>query len=175
MLMTGQHEDTHNVLIVAANKWAYDSYTNYSAYVCQPGRYFRPGVVRLGFFKDNVIQREFPEILARRGHVSITEEAAANLRSSGDPEDARFAKVVKNLIADGEIAPSYQIFLLSGPEDSRTLRIPHLIRNTKRGKSGHPVAWTQKHGYVSEAALRRNPETTTELDEWTAGMNPKDD
>ena len=164
MPVAGKNQDIDNVLVVGADRWAYDCFQNYSAYVCQAGRYFRPGATRLGFYKDGAIQPEFPEILARRGYVSITDETAQGLGSSGDPQDAQFAKVVESLIADGKYDPSHQIVLLSPPADPRTMRIAHPIRNTKHAATGRVVAWTRKHDYVPEAAILKEPETTTELD-----------
>jgi hypothetical protein len=167
--MVGTNQDTRDVLVVAGNKWAYDCYGTYSAYITQPGRHFRPEVERMGYYANGAIQREFPTILARRDHVALTQQTVRDLRSSGDTQDAQFAEVVEQLIADGIEGRTEQIFLLSGPEDPRTLRISDPIRNTERAASGRRTAWTQGRRYVHEVVLLTGPQTTRELAARAAG------
>ncbi|HEU5431989.1 MAG TPA: hypothetical protein VFU81_10010, partial [Thermomicrobiales bacterium] len=112
----------HDVLLVAAGKWAYACFTDfarsdregqYTAYICQAGRSFRSDVERLGYYVNGAIRPEFPLIFARRDHVDLTPQTAREFRSSGDLEDARFAAIVEQAMIDPHPGPVEQIFLLS--------------------------------------------------------------
>lgn len=167
--MAGWPQDQRDVVVVAANRWAYDCFWKYSAYICQAGRSFRPDVDRLGYYAKGAIQCEFPTILARRDHVDLTPQSVRDLRASGDAQDAQFADVVERLVADGHCDRAEQIFLVTGAEDPRTLRIAHPIRNSERAPSGRRIAWVRGHRYVPEAALLAAPQTTGELAARIAG------
>jgi hypothetical protein len=165
-------EDDRDVLIVAGSDWAYDCFTRFAArddsgrftaYICQAGRRFRPDVERLGYYAHGAIRPELPAILARRDHVALTAQTARAWRSTGDPVDARFATIVERAMNDQHPGPVEQIFLLTSPDDPRTLQLDHPIRNTERASSGRRIAWTRGHRYVPESVLLTNPETTGEL------------
>lgn len=153
----------HNVLIVAAGKWAYHCFWSYAAYVCQADRSFRHDVDRLGYYAHGAIQAEFPTILARRSHVEFTPDNVRRLRATGYHQDAAFATVIERMLADGRDQVPGQVFLLSGPDDPQTLRIAEPIRNDTRSATGRVTAWTQGQRYVSEAALRACPKTASQL------------
>jgi hypothetical protein len=131
-------------------------------------------VDRLGYYVGGAIRPEFPLILARRDSVALTPQTARELRLSGDPQDARFAAIVEQTLADPHPGPVEQIFLLSGPRDPRTLRISKPIRNTARAESGRHIAYVRGQRYVSEAALLSEPETTGELDARMATASASD-
>ena len=77
----------------------------------------------------------------------------------------RLGGSIDELLADSPRTPgdSYQVFLLSRPEDERTLVLPHPIRNTTRDHKGKPWAWTLSQRYIRSDLLERAPETTDEL------------
>lgn len=158
-MSSGLRED-RNVLIVAASKWAYHCFHRYSAYICQPDRHFRSESIRLGYYADREIMPEFPRILLRRSRIAITQETVKTLRASGSWQDAAFAVIVEELVADGRHGTESQIFLLTGPNDPQTLRIAQPIRHAT---SGRGTAWTQGQRYVSETAILAEPPTTAAL------------
>jgi hypothetical protein len=67
------------------------------------------------------------------------------------------------LLGDGprEEGKQYQVFLLSGPEDPDTVRLPQPITNDTVAESGRPWAWTMSQRYVSLAGLTRPGVTVT--------------
>lgn len=183
--MAGTNDD-RDVLIVAGSDWAYPCFTgyamtddhgNFTAYICQAGRSFRPEVDRLGYYANGAIQPELPAILARRDHVALAPQTARAWRATGDSVDARFAAIVERAMVeramgDRHPGPVEQIFLLSGPDDPRTVRIGRPISNTERTPAGRRIAWTRGHRYVAESVLLTNPETTGELTARVAERTP---
>lgn len=147
-----------DVVIVAAGR-AHGMYKRHSAYVCQEGRSFREGLKRLGFYTNQAIQPELPQILARRDGLTLVPEASEELRATGDSTDAGFADVIDALLRDqpDQKGDHRQIFLLTPMDDSRTLHLPHPIRH--EGQS----AWVQAQRYAKSDSLERAPETTSDL------------
>ena len=158
-----EREPERNVVVVAANRAAYDEYNRFNAYMCQTGRSFRNTTERMGFYRFSEIQPEFPAILHRRDHIQWTPETAAALRARSGPFDTEIADLIDRVLAAArvrEVGEFNQVILLSPPDDDRTLRLPAPIRHHGSGRGS---AWTRGTRYVAEAALRRNPSTTTEL------------
>lgn len=147
-----------DVVIVAAGK-AYDLYKKHSAYICQEGRSFRDGLRRLGFYTNQAIQPEVPEIVARRDHLDLTPEEVDALRKAGGEHDVEFADLIDSLLQDDpdRKGERRQIFLLTTPSDPRTLRLPQAIPH--EGTS----AWVQKHRYVKSDLLEKGPARTADL------------
>ncbi len=151
--------------VVVAARAAYPEYGRHSAYVCQAGRAFRKGLKRMAFYTSGEIQREVPEILANRDPVVFSAEEAKRYSASDDHTDQTIGRLIDGLLADSPRTPgeSYQVFLLSGRDDQRTLVLPYPIRNTTRDHKGKPWAWTLSQRYIRSDLLERAPETTDEL------------
>lgn len=149
--LLGTPDDT---VIVAASR-AYDEYLKYGAYVCQPGRSFRQGLQRLGFYRHKRIEREVPRILHVRDNVDITPDSEAEL-DGGDEHDQALAALIGALLAD-DARPDgsvNKIFLLEEP--ARAHLLPSPVRHETSG------AWTQGQRYTSFDALEE-AETTEDL------------
>ena len=148
-----------DVVIVAAGRTAYE-YLQYNLYVCQVGRSFRPYLERMGFYKTKAIQREVPSILWRRDYLDLSDEFASDLTAGTDAEEREVGQALLAALKDGyfDEPKQHQIFLLSAPDDDRTLTLADLIAH--HGRSG----WTQKQRYVSSEILSANPETTADLE-----------
>jgi hypothetical protein len=157
-----------DVVIVAA-RHAYPEYRDIGAYICQPGRSFRDGLKRMGFYYGGAIQPEIPAIRYRRDNVIFSSENTADLRHQGNAMDAELATLIERLTADGlrTSGQPYQVFLLSPADDAETLHLAHPIRNTKVDRKGNPWAWTLGQGYARSTVLERNPPTTSELEAWS--------
>jgi hypothetical protein len=130
--MASERQDSRDVLIVAANKWAYYCFWNYSAYICQAGRSFRQDVDRIGYYVNREIRPEFPLILARRDHVPFNYETARKLRLLGNPYDMAFAEIIERSKREGRDDIPGQVFLLSG----QTIRLPFGLRSRSKIRSG---------------------------------------
>ena len=153
--LLGAPED---VVIVAAGT-AYPFYQQHGLYVCQAGRSFSADVKRMGFYRGKAIQREVPEILWHGDGFDISAESIAALAAGDDSAGRSTAGALRDAVEQGamEMGWQAQVFLLSTPDDDRTLTLDHPIAHRKRG------AWTQNQRYVSSDALRAGPETTEDL------------
>lgn len=154
--LLGSPED---VVIVAAGT-AYPFYQRYRLYVCQAGRSFSADVKRMGFYRGKAIQREVPEILWHGDGFDISAESIAALAAGDDSAGRSTAGALRDAVERGamEMGWQAQVFLLSAPDDGRTLKLSSPIL--------HPggTAWTQKQRYVSSEALQAEPATTEELE-----------
>lgn len=168
-----------DTVIVAANKLAYDEYRRLSAYICQPAsspgsqktRTFRPDLQRLGFYRNKQIEPEIARIIKHYPSVPFTSEEAVRLQDDEDPSSSRLGQVIEKTLAEGgrHPGPYQQVFLLTGPNDPETLRLPQPILHQA------PFAWTQHQRYTLEAALNTFPKTTEELAAAVASVAPVSD
>jgi hypothetical protein len=162
----------HDDVVVVAARVAYGEYLDHATYVCQPGRSFRDGLTRLGFYAKGAIQPEVPRIIHREEQVPFSDAEVERRRASTDPNDQRIAEVIETSVANGTRQPaeSYQVFLLSLPDARDTMVLSRPILNTKRAASGRPWAWTLQQRYVSSKQLADPAVNTTEdLDGTTGG------
>lgn len=157
---------TSDVLIVAA-RTAYPDYLQHGSYLCQPDRKFQ-SVSRIGFYTDQMIQIEVPQILVHRPSVTFTRSEADRLLASPDESDRAIGRhVVSRLGAHASPeGATNEVFLLSPADDPRTLRLARPIRNTKLDRNEKSAPWTYgQPRYLRSDVLMRGFETTTDLDE----------
>jgi hypothetical protein len=154
-----------DVVIVAARE-AYPEYQEVSAYVCQPGRAFAGGITHLGFYAQGAIRPEIARIVYREDNVTFSSQEADARADSGSDHDQQMADVIRRLLDDGPRTEgnAYQVFLLSGPDEPGTVKLPQAIVNTTKAASGRSWAWTLGQRYTSLESLLTHPATTTELD-----------
>jgi hypothetical protein len=148
---------TDDTVIVAARE-AYGYYLRHGAYICQANRSFKPDLARLGFYLGKEIRPELPSILARRKQVLFSPDEAERLEVDGGAEDAGLAAVIREALLEGdrEEDTSHDVFLLSPPDDPRTLLLAQAVAHVDRG------AWTQQQRYTSVERLR-SARTTRDL------------
>ena len=146
-----------DVAIVAAGS-AYPFYRRNGLYICQPNR-IRKGIAHIGFYTAKAIQQEVPAILFRRDSVEISREAAVAFSGRDDPLERAAGETLVSAIDSGDLSVGWegQVFLLSAPDDDRTLTLHHPIAHRDRG------AWTQNQRYVASDILRAGPSTTEDL------------
>lgn len=63
---------THDDVVVVAAGIAHGEYLESSAYICQPDRFFRPGLTHLGFYAGGVVQPQIARIHAQESRVLFT-------------------------------------------------------------------------------------------------------
>ena len=162
----GLLEPEEDVVVVAARR-AWPEYLAHAAYMCQAGRSFRVGLSRMAFYAEGAIQPQLPRILAHRDNVEMTREAAKALLASNDPEEAEFGRLLERVFDEGTRpeGPPEQIFLLSPPDDERTMVLPHPVRNTNLDRNGRPTTWVQGQRYTRSDVLATGPATTDELEQ----------
>lgn len=145
--------DNDEVVIVAA-RFAYPEYLRRGVYICQAERAFRDGLTHLGFYAEGAIQTHVPCIEHREDVVSFT-SAEADRRRAGSSTDRLIGEAIEMDLSEGprEEGKQYQVFLLTGPNDPRTVRLSSPIVNDTLSESGRRWAWTLGQRYVGLADL----------------------
>ncbi|MEU5859267.1 hypothetical protein ABZ799_28480 [Nocardiopsis dassonvillei] len=153
-LFEAERLTSHDDVVVVAAGIAHGEYPESSAYICQPDRFFRPGLTHLGFYAGGAIQPQIARIHARESRVRFT-YPETNLRKRQRRNEARIGQVIRWALDTGarEEGEEYMVFLLSGPEDDATVRLSAPIVNDKVASTGRPWAWTMNQAYTSLTAL----------------------
>jgi hypothetical protein len=106
---------------------------------------------------------------SRSRRAILPEPPARSAGPRGTPNASRLGEIIADTLAGNtprEPDHRYQVFLLTGPDDSATLRLPGPISHRA------PSAWTQHQRYTLQSALETKPTTTEELSEAeTAGAS----
>ncbi len=123
------------------------------------------GVTHLAFYSGGDIEIHVPAVLADYPALQISEAVVEDLRATGREVDQLAANSVAGLLDTDMLAgDTVHLVLLSYPNDERTLRLDQPIKNTKKAKSGRPMAWTVGSRLTDYAALAKGPKTTDELE-----------
>ena len=130
-------------VVVVAARHAWPEYQRCSAYICQPGRAFKP-VRRIAFYSRGQVYPLVPSILDMQDEVVLERG-----RYKGP-----LGKVIDNLIdtiprSRKEVGHSYKVFLLSSPDDPKTIQLEGPILNDLQSKTGQPTAFTMGQRYVA--------------------------
>lgn len=154
--------DGDNTVIVAA-RFAYGEYLDHGAYVCQPGRRFRQELTHLGFYYKGAIQPEVPAILGVYDDVTFTRAEADRRCGSTSDVEQRVGSAIAGLLSAGkrDEGKTYEVFVLSQPDDKLTLHLEAPIVNATIDHEGKPFAWTMGQRYTNTAALTRPGVRTT--------------
>lgn len=139
-----------DVVVVAARR-AWDWYNRFHAYLCQPGRTFKPAK-RMAFYSNGQIYPLVPAILEVKDHVPMRV-------GENDGEIGRIVDLVVNQ-EPGRNEPTQKVFRLSAPEDPSTARLATVVRNDITTESGRPWAFTLGQRYVSMARLAKATKTS---------------
>ena len=148
----------YDTVVVAAGD-AYDLYLRYGAYLCQPGRSFRPGFERMAFYRRKGIEPLVPRIIEVYENVELSATSAEQMPAATDA-DRRLVELVTTLV-DREERPSgttNKVFILSEPDSADTLHLRDRI--VHRGR----YAWTQSQRYTRTELLAQAA-TTEDLAE----------
>lgn len=153
-----------DTVIVAANL-AYGEYLKFNAYVCQPDRAFRQDTRWMGFYAQEAIQVEIAEILYVRDRVPFTRAEVERLQDSHDPVAEEVARLIELAVVHSgrRWDQDFKVFLLSGPNDSRTHKLPKKTMNNLLDHKGTGTAFTQHQRYSRLDFLERGPRYTDEL------------
>jgi len=155
---------TNDDTVVVAARAAWPEYQYTSAYVCQPDRSFRVGVVtHFGFYAEGAIQPLVPRIRKYLPSVPFTRVEADTRRAAGEQE---VGDLIDRLLDDGPRTEGslYGVLLLSGPNDPDTVRLAHAVQNDTTTKAtGRNWAWTIGQRYTRLDRLRSGAKVTSEL------------
>jgi hypothetical protein len=129
--LTNPQVTDDTMLVTPAQAW--DLYRRTAAYICEPGRAFRP-VRYVAFFEGNTLQREVPRIIAVRDAVPFHAREQRRLMDSGTELDLRLAEVIaraRQFGVDGEV---HQVYLLTAPGQPGHVRLagPITVREGRR-------------------------------------------
>ncbi|WP_197440446.1 hypothetical protein [Polystyrenella longa] len=140
------------VVVAARNAWP--EYREIHAYVCQAGRSIQQ-VDRIGFYYGGAIQPILPKILGVYDNVKM----GRNLHK-GDLGILVNRLVDEKRRLEGE---HFKVYLLSAPEDKKTMILNREIQNDKQSSTGKPTAFTMGQRYVLSERLKE-AEKTSQLD-----------
>jgi hypothetical protein len=148
--------------VVVAARAAWPEYQRLAAYICQPNRSFRAGLKYLGFYAEGAIQPLIPHIRKHYTAVLFTRDEACALRASGEAE---LATLIEHLLdqrsrTDGE---AYDVLLLTGADDPRTVHLQTPIANDTVTESGKPWGWTLSQRYTRLDKLTSGVTRTSQL------------
>ena len=149
MLVEDELIGAASVVVVVAARHAWPEYQRCSAYICQPGRTFRP-VKRIAFYSNGQVYPLVPSILDMQDEVVL--ERGRHKGALG--------KVVDQLIdsipqSKKELGHRYKVFLLSSPDDPKTMKLEGPIPNDLESKTGQPTAFTMGQRYVAAEKLAK--------------------
>jgi hypothetical protein len=110
----------------------------------------------MAFYANGCIQTHVARMRYREDLVIFT-ESEADARAKGTLSDQLIGAANKADLASGtrEEGKQFQVFLLSGPDDPETIRLPQPIVNDTVAESGRPWPWTMGQRYVSLTGLTR--------------------
>lgn len=148
-----------DVLVIPARN-AWPIYNSIHAYICQPGRPFRP-VKYVAFYESNRIQPKVAKILSGPHDDVIFEP---NKNNNVEVDD--FVKKAIEISGDWpfKFRSRSKVFILSAPEAKETVTLPHPIPNDLTSKAtGQRIAFTQNQRYVSLDAIKK-AKTTKDLE-----------
>jgi len=149
--------------VIVAARVAWPEYQAMSAYVCQPERAFRPGLTHFGFYADGAIQPLIARIDGpKQTAVPFTYAEAQSRRKAGQ---LRVASLIDELLGNGSriVGESYDVILLSGPADPRTVRLETPVLNDTITEAGRKWAWTLGQRYTSIDRLKSGVTLTSQL------------
>lgn len=160
-----ENKITDSVLIVPA-RHAIHEYEQYSVYLCQPNRPFQK-VNHLGFYRNRAIDKRITKILCPPiNEIELTEAGVNDFQTLEDPDVKNKLSRLLECLKVGQnrhYGEKVKVFFLSAPDSPETIQLQHDIQNNLVNSSGTAYPFTYGQRYVSLAALKRNPVTTSEL------------
>ncbi len=132
-----------DVVVVPARR-AWPEYHKYNVYFCQPNRSHQP-VKYLAFYTDGEIKPIVPQIL----------EVYDDVICEPDRYKGELNRLVNKRLDEDPAALGHpnKIFLLTAPDDPRTMHLEQPIRNNLLSSTGKNTAFTQNQRYVILADL----------------------
>jgi hypothetical protein len=148
--------------VVVAARAAWPEYQRLAAYVCQPNRSFRAGLTHLGFYAEGAIQPLIPRIRKHYAAVLFTRDEASARRAGGEAELASLIEILldERGRTDGE---AYDVLLLTGPADPKTVHLQAPVANDTVTESGKPWGWTLSQRYTRLDKLTSGVTRTSQL------------
>ncbi len=145
---------TASEVVVVAARHAWPEYQRCSAYICQPRRAFKP-VKRIAFYSQGQVYPLVPSILDMQDEVVL--ERARHKGALGQVIDKLIDSIPQS---KKEVGHSYKVFLLSSPDDPKTMKLKGPILNDLESKTGQPIAFTMGQRYVAVAKLAKAKATS---------------
>lgn len=150
------------VAVVAAD-FALGEYYQYSTYICQPHRTFRP-VEHVAFYRDKKIDRHIPKVLGQIEAISCNEiETRTDI---SDIDKARLRTLLHKLTPERRVQwgkEQFKIVFLTPYDSPETLVLSNDIVNNLTSKNGRVYAFTYGQRYVPLSRFIEEPQTTSEL------------
>jgi hypothetical protein len=145
-----------NVVVVSsAHAWSLYSNLHQNAYIFPAGRSIRV-VDYLAFYADQEIKQAVPKILDWHDAVDWNSKNAARLLKSTKPSERHLGGIIKASKSHGWKSSIYQVFILSGPKDEKTVKLSSPISHSMRGRGS---AFARGHRYHALAQITSAQDT----------------
>lgn len=160
--------DSGDSVLVVAARGAIKEYRDFSVYLCQPNRTFRP-VPYMAFYHGGTIDRHIAKILEKPiEEIILNQEEIESIPNSTYETKQKLFKLIEEM--EEKSNPRfkdnlpYKVFFLSEPNDhAKTIILDNDIKNDLVNESGQSFPFTYGQRYVSLEAFKKNPKTTSEL------------
>jgi len=176
-------------LIVPA-KAAWPDYNNLQGYFCQPDRSFKR-VAHIGFYHHNKIEPVFPRVLGVIDNIVLDQYSEEELekyleKPKKESEEENLFEYIDSMREDEkklreELVDrlkllkgddrffhkhrNHKIFILSEPNDERTIKRDSCIKNDKLSRNGTRTAFVQMQRYLWVHGLRdKSVQKTSQLE-----------
>ena len=156
-------DDSDEVVVVVAARFALNEYLKCSAYLCQPDRTFRSSV-RMAFYANGKIDRHIPKIV--KEIAALTPENIDIMTDISASDKKRLHSIYNRLDYERQIEwddNRLKVIFLSSHSSPETLVLPDDIVNDLTSQNGKGIAFTQGQRYVSLSRFEKGPKTTSEL------------
>lgn len=138
-------EDT----MIVASPVSWRTYQRTAAFLCEPGRVFRP-VRFVAYSVDGELQREVPRIIAVRDDVPFDAAEQRRLMWSATELDLRLADVIATARRLGLASSRHQVYLLTAPGQAGHVTLPAEVARRASRRRGR--AFGSRQGSLPAAA-----------------------
>lgn len=143
-----------DVVVVPARD-AWPEYEKYSAYVCQPDRFFQ-SVSHMAFYSFGQIHPLVPKIQDTHEHVNFVP----------GKHKGKMGALIDRLLKETtrKEGTAYKVIFLSPLDSQETLKLDAPIPNDLKTKTGRVTAFTQNQRYVASERLKLSKVTSDLVD-----------
>lgn len=155
-----------HVLIVPARD-AYQTYLDYSVYICQRNRPFRK-VERMGFYCRGEIKPPIPRVIGVVDSILIARDGVESLQEQVKPDirkrlDTLIQQMIEDEWFDDYKDKQQKIFVLTDKDSEETETLSQSIENDLKTSGERITAWVQNRRYVTLESLKKS-KLTSELE-----------
>ena len=144
------------LVVSGGDAWKFYKQLGQRAYVLPAGKSVRVAQY-LAFYTDSEIKPTVPKVIHWFDAVDWNAANSKRLAKSTDANERALSGIVKAGRANGYSASTYQVLLLTAPNDPDNLVLPAPVTHSRTGRGS---AFVKSHRYVASAGLRSARDTS---------------